>query len=323
MSTTPLVSAILPAYNAERHVGVAIRSILAQSFDDFELIVIDDGSTDGTVDLIKGIGDPRIRLLRNETNRGIIFSLNRGIEEAGGRYIARMDADDISLPRRLEKQVAFMEAHPAVGLCGSWAQKFIPYGPRWTHRGATRSAELKAALLFATPFVHPSVMLRRSVMEEHGLRYREGYETAEDYRLWCEMATVTEMATIPEVLLRYRISMTSVTGAVFFERERSARRHEVLKRIWREFIEKTMGFSPDDARIETHAHFYDARFVTVSPENERAALAWLAYLRKVNAERGSFDDAALASTCDRAARSLSDRSPAAFLRRKMIAFFSR
>lgn len=324
VTSIPLqISVILPAYNAERHIEEAVRSILTQSFSDFELIIIDDGSTDRTVERIKKFADPRVRLLENGVNRGIVFSLNRGIDQSHGRYIARMDADDIALPRRLERMVAFMDAHPAVGLCGSWARKFIPYGPRWTHRGATGAAELKAALLFATPFVHPSVMLRRSILEEHGLRYPEGYETAEDYRLWCEMAAVTDLATIPEVLLRYRVSMASVTGGVLLDRSRSMRRREVLKRIWKEFIEKTIGFLPDDDQIEAHARFYDARFMAVSPENERVALAWLEYLRKVNVERGPFDGAALALACDRAARSLSDHAPAAFLRRIMIAFFSR
>jgi len=323
MSVVPFVSVVLPAYNIERDVVVAVESILRQFFSDFELIVIDDGSTDRTVDLIKGIGDARIRLLRNGTNRGIVFSLNRGLDEARGRYIARMDADDIARPERLARQVAFLEAHPDVGVCGSWVRKFVPHGPRWIYRGPTASSELKTALLFATPFVHPSVMIRHSVLAEHAFRYRDGYDTAEDYRLWCDLALVTELATIPDVLLDYRVSLSSVTGAVFFDRERLARRRTVLRQIWGEFMEKTMGVTPNVTQLDAHTCFYDRKFVSISSKDKKAAIEWLGQLQQANRKRGFFDGTTLAAVCDVAARSIGDFSPADIVRRTLIMLFGR
>ncbi|HOW51557.1 MAG TPA: glycosyltransferase [bacterium] len=323
MNASPLVSLILPAYNAERHIGAAIQSILSQSFAEFELIIIDDGSTDDTVGVTSRFNDQRIRVLGNDGNRGIVFSLNRGIEEARGCYMARMDADDIARPERLMRQFTFMEDHPAVGLCGSWAQKFIAYGPRWTQRAQTSSAELKASLLFATPFVHPTVMIRRSVMDAHDLRYRDEFPAVEDYRLWCEMALVTELAVIPEVLLDYRVSLSSVTGAVYLDGKRLNDRREILLKLWSDYIEKTLGFTPNRERLDAHACFYDLRFARVSPDKVGAAHRWLDFLQQANGERKFFDGAALATVCNDVGRSLDVFSPADVARRILISLLGK
>lgn len=304
IATPPLVSVILPAYNAERHIEEAVRSILTQSFADFELLVIDDGSTDRTVERIKKIADPRLRLLENGVNRGIVFSLNRGIDGSRGRYIARMDADDISLPRRLEKQVLLMDARPEVGLCGSWATKFFPFGPRWLQKAPEGSAALKAELLFATPFVHPSVMMRRSLLDREGLRYEDGYQTAEDYRLWGRMALVTELAVIPEVLLRYRVGPASVTGAVFLDEDRRARRRRALRKIWADYLRETLGSVPDDEQLDTHALFYEKRVAgeRISSGDMVRAVAWAALLREWNAKSRFFDEMELKAVVERELR---------------------
>ncbi len=302
--TTPGVSVILPVYNATRHVSEALKSVLAQSFGDLEIVVIDDGSNDDTVAVVERFSDTRIRLVRNDTNRGIVFSLNRGIEESRGQYIARMDADDIAWPERFARQVAFMEAHPEVGLCGTWVRKFISYGPRWIQKGPIDSATLKAMLLFATPFVHPTVMLRRSVLDEHGLRYDPAFPGVEDYRLWCEMALVTGLAMVPEILLDYRVSLSSVTGTVFRDRERWRARRVTLLRLWSGYIEKTLGFVPSAEQLEAHAAFHDARIARVSPEVVTEARRWLSVIREANGKRLFFDPAAVEEACNGMERSL-------------------
>jgi hypothetical protein len=199
------ISVVLPVYNCPAYVGIAIESILNQTFEDFEFLIIDDGSNDETPEVLKRYNDPRVRHIRHE-NRGLAGTLNVGIELALGKYIARQDQDDISLPDRLERQFAYMEEHPECGLLGTWAQ--IMEGDRLVqrfHRHPADPSAIQYALLLNNPFVHSSVMIRKSVLEKAG-----GYSTdparqpPEDYELWSRLARQARVANLPEVYLHYR-----------------------------------------------------------------------------------------------------------------------
>lgn len=198
----PTVSVILPVYNTKMYIKESVESILQQTFSDFELLIIDDASTDGTQDIIKGFIDNRIVFIQKEKNSGYTQSLNSGIEFAKGKYIARMDADDISLPQRLEKQVAFLEAHEEVVVCGADAEiigsneRFIPFF--LTHE------EIITSMLITNPMIHPVIMFRRSFLLENNIRYNESFEPAEDFELWVRIASIGKLANLPDVLLRYR-----------------------------------------------------------------------------------------------------------------------
>lgn len=201
----PRVSVVLPVYNCPNYVRLAIDSMLAQTFTDFELIAIDDGSRDATPEVLRRIEDPRVRIVAQE-NRGLPATLNRGIELARGEYVARQDHDDYSHPERLARQVAYLDAHPACALVGTWAE--IIEGETATGRVHAHSCEnvaLKLELLFDNPFVHSSVMMRRAVVTEEG-----GYSTdrdrqpPEDYELWSRIARNHELANLSEVLHTYR-----------------------------------------------------------------------------------------------------------------------
>jgi hypothetical protein len=201
----PLVSVVLPVYNCPRYVGQAIESMLVQTFSDCELIVIDDGSTDETPRVLHRYGDPRIRLV-TQMNRGLAATLNRGVELARGRYIARQDQDDFSLPDRLARQVAYLEAHRACALVGTWAEiRREDTATGREHRHPADNATLKYELLLNNPFVHSSVMIRKSVLDRVG-----GYSTErdrqppEDYELWSRIARQYEVSNLPEVLHVYR-----------------------------------------------------------------------------------------------------------------------
>ena len=205
MTAPPLVSVLLPVYNGAADVEQAIESILKQTFADYELIIINDGSKDDSAQVLERLPDPRIRLFHQD-NAGLAATLNRGISLARGRYIARQDQDDLSHPERLERQAAFMEANPDYGLLGTWAQIWIGNQPTdRAHDHPADHAALSFELLFNNPFVHSSVMLRKTAVEAVG-----GYTTdparqpPEDYELWSRMARYARAANLPERLLVYR-----------------------------------------------------------------------------------------------------------------------
>lgn len=207
--SSPKVSVIMPVYNAEDYLSQAIESILSQTLADFEFIIIDDGSTDDSLNIIKTYSDPRIILICNETNLKLIPTLNKGLDAARGQYIACMHADDISLPERLTRQVEFMDLNPSIGVCGTWAETFGECEQSiW--RFTTHPDEVKCMLLFGCCIVHPSVMLRRTIVET-GIRYSPLYPHGEDYALWVQIAKTYDIANIPEVLLKYRRSASQLS----------------------------------------------------------------------------------------------------------------
>lgn len=199
------ISVILPVYNGALYLREAVDSILNQSFSDFELIIIDDGSKDNSAEIISSYTDPRIRFYRQE-NIGLAATLNRGIGLASGSYIARQDQDDISLPERLARQVEFLQSHPDYGMVGTWATILEGTEPcRRDHRHPANDLQLKFALLFDNPFVHSSVMLRRSIFEEVGSYSTDPErQPPEDYELWSRIARHSKVANIPELLHVYR-----------------------------------------------------------------------------------------------------------------------
>lgn len=204
MTPTPTVSVLMPVYNGETFLREAVDSILAQTFRDFEFLVVNDGSTDGTEQIIRSYADPRIRLVHNETNLGLIAGLNKGIGLCRGRYIARMDADDISVPERLEKQVFFMESHPDVGICGTWYDSFDDSGVRTRSRYATEHDAICYRQLYQIQLCHGTALIRREVLEKYGLRFDPDFSHAEDYDLFTRLGDHTRLANLPFVGYRVR-----------------------------------------------------------------------------------------------------------------------
>jgi glycosyltransferase involved in cell wall biosynthesis len=211
MVTTPLVSVVMSVYNGERYICEAIQSILNQTFSEFEFIIINDGSIDGTgaiLDRYERV-DGRISVYQQE-HCGLIASLNRGCRQARGKYIARMDADDISLALRLKRQVHYMERHPEIGVLGTWIEYIDENGMRgkdW--RMPTVPGLIGWSLLFGTCIAHPSVLMRRDVIERLDFYHPEALY-AEDYDLWTRVCIVSRIANIPEILLQRRLWHDSV-----------------------------------------------------------------------------------------------------------------
>jgi glycosyltransferase involved in cell wall biosynthesis len=200
------VTVLMAAHNEARFIATAVESILGQTFGDFEFLIIDDGSTDSSADYLRNLRDPRVRLLRNESNLGLTRSLNKGLDAARGKYIARMDADDIALPDRLARQAAFLDANPHVGIVGS-SRVLIDENDREiaVAQAAEDDLAVRWKCLLGNPFTHPTVMLRRDVLEQHHFRYDESFRTAQDYELWSRLLMHTKGANLREPLLRYRL----------------------------------------------------------------------------------------------------------------------
>ena len=221
---SPLVSVLLPAYNAEKYIDAAVDSILAQSLPDLELLVIDDASRDSTVSRISERRDARIRLLRSTSgNTGVAAALNRGLEAARGRYLARMDADDVAHTDRLRRQLDVLRRNPSVGLIGSAVQPIDgdgrAAGEPW--RLPTTSAQLRWHLFMDNQFAHPSVMMTRAAVEAVG-DYSTTCPGAEDYDLWLRIASRFDVMNLPEVLVDYRLHPDSITGKAAALGHRSA-----------------------------------------------------------------------------------------------------
>lgn len=207
----------MPAYNAERYIKDSIESILNQSERDFEFIIVDDGSTDKTSLIISSFSDPRLRVFKIN-HCGLIYSLNFGISKANGEYIARMDVDDISEPNRLKKQADFLDDHPDIALCGSFATIIdengkvkgrLEYSP-------IEDKNIRRYALLHNPFIHPTIMIRKKVFDSVGM-YKSLFKHVEDYELWTRVLRKYKGATLSEALLKYRIHENQVTKRGNFE----------------------------------------------------------------------------------------------------------
>lgn len=212
MTLAPSISVVLSVYNGQQHIGAAVSSILDQTLTDFEVIIIDDGSTDETPRVLADVqrADPRVRVVRQE-NRGLTASLNTGLGLARGRFIARQDADDTSLPGRFARQLAFLEGHPSVAAVGSSADVLSGSGATV---GALAAVVGPAAVrhglrtLRTTP-VHGSIMMRREAVQAVG-GYREAFRVGQDYDLWLRLSSRFDMDNLPEVLYQWRLDRGSV-----------------------------------------------------------------------------------------------------------------
>jgi glycosyltransferase involved in cell wall biosynthesis len=222
----------MPVYNGGDYLRPAVESILAQTFTDFEFLIIDDGSTDNSSALLNEYTDPRIRLEPNQYNMKLIATLNKGLQLARGQFIARMDCDDIALPARVEKQVAFLHQHPEIGVLGSNYQIIDPTGkPGAISHYPSEHAIIRWRLIFGCFIAHPTVMYRAELIRHLG-GYQPGI-TGEDYELWSRAAWQTRLANLPDVLhqLRKHPASSSSLQADKLRLENGTRSQAVMTRI--------------------------------------------------------------------------------------------
>ncbi|GAB5562287.1 MAG: hypothetical protein SynsKO_39340 [Synoicihabitans sp.] len=209
-SSFPLATVLMPTYNSAKFVGAAVESILNQTVDNFELLIVDDGSSDDTVSVVQSYRDPRIRLVQRSTNGGIVAALNDGLAQIQSPFVMRMDADDVSLPERLKIQIKYLEQNQNLALCGS---DFFPL-----IEGATELSswvkffepeQVSVACLFTNPICHPTVTFRRSLLPTEG--YTAAYPHAEDFAMWITLSEHSRITNLPDKLLKYRVHPEQVS----------------------------------------------------------------------------------------------------------------
>lgn len=288
VSSPPLVSVIMAVYNGELYLRPAVESILGQTLGDFEFLIVDDGSTDASEAILASYADPRIRLIRNEGNLGLAASLNRAIKEARGGYIARMDADDVSLPQRLARQMTFLEANPRIGACSSWVRTMGDGGGR-VMQFPSAAPQIRCRLLFDSALCHPAAMFRRETIALLNPVYDLTFAAAQDYDLWGRLSQVTELANLEEVLLLYRQHSGQVT------RQRAEAQASARAAVYAAYLNR-LGISATAEERSFHAAFHDLHF-SVSVDFLRLGDRWLQHLLQANDSTGVFDPDALAGEC--------------------------
>ena len=276
------VSVIMPAFNAEKYVAEAAKSIFDQTFTNFELIVVNDGSTDRTLEILNAIADDRLRILSNDNNMGVVKSTNKGIAEARGRYIARQDADDISLPERLQKQFEYLEQHPEIALLGTGRKTMSGTGTFKKQKTILERPTFKD-LLKGNCFTQGSVMIRKKALEVVG-NYNELFHLSEDYELWLRIAKQFSVANLPEALYILRRHSESVSWKYIHilvlyrllakELAQGKVRDEMLSQIRKEGIESCYQHLSRENKI-----FYHQKLATSYKHLHRHSESLQQYLR--------------------------------------------
>jgi glycosyltransferase involved in cell wall biosynthesis len=282
-----LISVILPVHNAQPFLSAALQSIAAQTCTDFECLIIDDGSTDASPALADQFAadDARFRVV-HRPNRGLVAALNEGIALAGGAYLARMDADDVSLSQRLARQIEFLEANPDLAGCGTFAQT-IGEEPSRLIKHPTDPDFVRASLIFRCPLIHPTVMMRRAINPI----YDAAFKHCEDYALWAHLGPTHRFANLAEPLLQYRIHSGQISV------EHRAVQEAAIDSIWGYLLQQ-LGLQATNQQRQMHRDLAlnrlqsDLQFV-------RQAEAWLNTLLQANDGRHIFPERAFAITLAR------------------------
>ena len=278
----------MPVFNGERYLTESINSVLNQSFKNFEFIIINDFSTDKTNHILSEYKslDNRVIIINNLKNKGIAYSLNEAIKISKSDLIVRMDADDICMPTRFQKQFDYMSTNPLIAVSGTGAlinnsnrllkDYFIPF---------TKDAHIKAQLLFETPFVHPSIIFRKEVFFHNKLQYNSAYSRAEDYKLWTEFSRISNMGNIADICINYRVNRNSVSN-----KYKSVQLNDAG--LIREEYFKQLGipFTESELILHNRIPIYNDWF-TLKDLNE--VEKWFFKLLDLNRENQYFDQSAL------------------------------
>lgn len=275
----PTISVLMPVYNAERYLALAIESVLSQTYTDFELVIVNDGSTDSSKRIISAFTDDRIRYLENEGNKGIVYTRNRLIEEAKGKYIAWLDSDDVALENRLKVQHRFLEQHPDYDICGSYAKKVDESGRvTGSIKLFSKDIDVRCNLLFTNSLITSSVMGRIETFRKNF--FNPTFTVTEDYDLWCRISKIGKLKNIPKYLIHYRWHNTNIS------KEKQALMIEMSQRVnSRELKEIGIAMSPEE--LELHSSLFSKNFDN-TPGDISKFKPWLQKIATYNKKAGKY-----------------------------------
>lgn len=294
-STLPKVTVLMPVYNGEKYLKEAIDSILTQTFTDFEFLIINDGSTDKTERIIKSYTDQRIKLIKNKVNKGIVTALNKGIRLAKGEYIARMDCDDLSLPKRLESEVTFLDKNPEYGLVGTLRYIMNEKRKKQVVAPAVFDHEdIKLHFAFGNIITHGSVMMRRHILIKHKILYNPKAKYFEDYDLWVKVANISKIANLPQVHYLWMNNHQGITAQNSIEMDQKARKFQSKLCRKAELPPLTLG-KIKRYWLQSHLKINDKKVQTLFKEGYQSYLAKYAILSFTR--RHIFQFLSLATLC--------------------------
>lgn len=285
----PKITVVMPVYNGEKYLDTAIKSILNQKFTNFEFVIVDDASTDNSVEIINSYQDQRIKLIKNNVNLGIPTTRNKCLQESSGEYVAVLDCDDYAYPSRLAEQLEFMENNPDFGMVGSWVELIDENddltGEVWNEDEP--SQKIPCRLLFHNYFAHSAVLLRRSALDAvkiNGEVYRKDYPNAQDYDLWVRISKKFKVWNIPKVLIKYRVHSHCI----------SLKAANLVEQLTCKIVTEQMnnlGIQPTDKQLVLHRQIgsYNPQEIDTSIEYIKEVANWLTILRNANKNTGVYD----------------------------------
>ncbi len=275
----PVISVVIPTFNSEKYLYEAIESVVNQSHNNLEILILDDGSSDNTIEIIKSFADVRIKLFESKVNQGQSHQLNKGIIKATGEYVCIMHSDDVMHVNKLERQLIFLKNNPLIGVCGCNVQLIGEKNDIWIY--PEKNQACKDLLLSSVPFAHPAVVFRKSVLSEMGFIYDQKMVPTEDYDLWVRLANKTLFGNVQEVLLRYRIHPNQIGNT------EKKKQEKLLDEIRQKMIVQLFNIDEKDSNLCFNSLYYTGQ-IKAADAAKGVKVLWVS-----NKKKGMFSNQVL------------------------------